>query len=429
MTRKISRPVLVVLVAATAVNLLAGVVYGLRRPMCSDASYFLGIAKSLADGHGYFLKEGFWPDQPTMSRAPAWPFLVSAGLRACRSVSPDLLMRIMSLALNAVVAALVAALALRLFRTAAAALIAGLAWAVYPMALFEACEGNSEILFLGLALTGVLLILERSGTEAPDGGPALPAIQPASSARFLAGCLTLGCACLVRTNFVLFGVFALVTLGVCCRFRFSVRAARLLAMGLLLFSLPSGLWALRNYRVCGDFPVLSTLRGQTLYGGNNPVVAETLPYWGYWVFPDVIPGEKTMYELSRTMSEYDVDCYYTRKARAFIRGHKLAMPRLLLGKLIRAYVPIPWKPSLGSYAVSAVRWVLYATALAGLIVAWRRVDRTYRAILAAVMLTNVTTVLLFYGYSRFAFELDPFLLPLSAFALMVMFRRRDFKDA
>jgi hypothetical protein len=72
-----------------------------------------------------------------------------------------------------------------------------------------------------------------------------------------------------------------------------------------------------------------------------------------------------------------------------------------------------------------VRWILYATAVAGLLLAWRRLGRMYRAILAAMVLANLATVLIFYGYSRFAFELDPFLLPLSAWALVSVMGRRE----
>ena len=403
----------IVLLAAVAVNLAAGLAFGLRKPMASDAFYFLSIGRSLSEGAGFVLREGFWPEQPTMSRAPGWPFAISLALRGCKGCSPDGAMRVLNLALNAGVSVLVALLALRLFGSRWTGWVAGMAWAVHPMALFEALEGNSEILFFALALAGVLLILRRG--------------------RWVwLGCLFLGLACLVRPNFVLWGCLAAGLLvarsGVSLLTRRSrpvipPRTVALLAVGLLLFLLPSGLWAIRNYRVCGDFPVLSTLRGQTLYGGNNPVVAETLEFWGYWVFPNAIPGEKTMYELSRTLSEYEVDCYYTQKGRAFVAANKGAMPRLLLGKLIRAYVPVPWKASPGSYAVGAVRLALYATALAGFFLAWRLMSRAYKVILAAMVLTNVATVLVFYGYSRFAFELDPFLLPLSAYGIIEAVRR------
>jgi hypothetical protein len=162
--------------------------------------------------------------------------------------------------------------------------------------------------------------------------------------------------------------------------------------------------------------VLSTLRGQTFYGGNNSVVADTLEYWGYWVFPNSIPGEPPMVELAQTMSEYEVDAYYYNRGLGYLRAHLFQAPRLLLGKLIRAYVPMPWKASWGAYAVGVYRVVLYLAAVFGFAWLWRGLDRRYGLVLGAMLWTNALTVLLFWGCARFAFPLDPFLLPAAGFA-------------
>ena len=192
----------------------------------------------------------------------------------------------------------------------------------------------------------------------------------------------------------------------------------ILALGVALFLLPSGLWASRNYRVCGHFPVLSTLRGQTLYGGNNDVVANNFTYWGYWVFPDAIPGEKTMAELARSMSEYEVDRYYYEKGKAYIRSHLDSVPRMWMGKLVRAYVPVPWNLTVETGAVSVYRWFLYGVALIGVLRWWRAVDGLYRMTVSAMLLANTATILVFWGCARFAFPLDPFLLPFAAAGLL-----------
>jgi hypothetical protein len=170
--------------------------------------------------------------------------------------------------------------------------------------------------------------------------------------------------------------------------------------------------------VCGHFPVLSTLRGQTIYGGNNSVVANDLNYWGYWVFPDSIPGETPMAELAGTRSEYEVDVYYYDRACSYIRENWFGLPRLLLGKLVRAYVPVPWKPQWASYGVCAYRILLYLAAIAGVFLGLRRVPRGYGVLLLAMLLTNIMTVLIFWGVTRFAFVLDPFLLPFAGLAMV-----------
>ena len=191
-----------------------------------------------------------------------------------------------------------------------------------------------------------------------------------------------------------------------------------LGMGALIFITPPMLWAVRNQRVCGYFPVLSTLRGQTFYGGNNTVTAYDFKYWGYWVFPDQIPGETPMVVMSHRMSEYDVDVTYMNKGKQFIHEHPGRMPWLLLGKLVRAYVPVPWKPIPSSIGMAGLRFVLYGFFLVGLKRHWRRLPPTYRAVFVGMVLTNVLMVLSFYGYSRFAFELEPFLMPLAAVAMV-----------
>ena len=446
---------------ALAVNLGLAFARGLNRPMESDSFYFLAIAKSLAQGHGYFLQEGFWPQAPTMSRSPAWPFVVSLALRLAPGANADGAMRLVACGTNALAAALVAQLAWVLFGRRRVAVGAGAVYAIYPVALYEASEGTSEVLFTVLVLAGTLFLLGARW-------------------RPLAGLLLLGCAALARPNFVTWIGFAGVlwvwqksrhthprplqggecetvvanevpssgggreteaTLGVPLlgveqetaasnrvpllgggRGGFAASIVAPIA-AVMLFLLPSSLWAARNYRVCGHFPVLSTLRGQTFYGGNNDVVADTLEWWGYWVFPNSIPGEPTMYALSRSMSEYEVDAYYFDKGKAWVRQHRSAMPRLVLGKLIRAYVPVPWRPSAKSWAVAACRGLLYLLGAVGLWLARHRLSPRLWIALVAMALANVLTVVAFWGCARFAFELEPLVIPFAIAACFAPFLR------
>jgi branched-subunit amino acid transport protein AzlD len=116
------------------------------------------------------------------------------------------------------------------------------------------------------------------------------------------------------------------------------------------------------------------------------------------------------------MSEYEVDVYYTEKGRQFIRTHATRMPWLLLGKLVRAYVPIPWKPIPSSLIMAAIRAMLDLLFVFGLVRLWRGLPAAFRTIFLAMALTNALMVLSFYGYSRFAFAIEPFGMPLAAAA-------------
>ncbi|MEI6169175.1 MAG: hypothetical protein WCS52_18490 [bacterium] len=471
---------------ALLVNAALGLKFGLNKPMVSDAQLYLQIAQSVADGDGYRLREGFWPDAPTMSRAPGWPFLVSVALQVMRGIAPDLLMRCLNLLLNSLVAVLVAMLAMRVigyglsvigvkpqaFSLAnnggpttptwfnACGLVAALLYIFYPVALYEAYEGMSEILFLALALSGTILLLgqwdRRLISDRLKASPSLPsaathvytthASQSNNSVALMwsdvcglmslfSGFLLLGLSCLVRPSFILWiGFVGVIVIGYWLwvigrkmkNFILSWPVVCSLLSGVfcvVLFLAPSFLWAVRNYHVCKHFPVLSTLRGQTFYGGNNPVVAGTREYWGYWVFPNNIPGEKTMYELSRTKSEYEVDAYYFEKGKTFVKEHWRNMPLLLLGKIVRAYVPVPWKFSWAAMMVAVFRCGLYILAGLGLWFLWGKLDVYFKIILTAIIATNLALVLTFYGYNRFAFEVDPFLIPFAGASLCLLVRK------
>lgn len=399
---------------ALVLNLGFGLARGLDRPMESDAYYYFQLAESLAAGGGYVVRDGFWPDAPSAQRMPAWPAAVALALRGLPEAPPAAVMRALDLVLNAVCAPLVAALTWWLIRRPLPTLLAGLGFAIYPVGIVCADEGLSEPLFLLLAMAGVLLLLRGLPTDRAASTP-----TPARLAGLWLGFLLLGMASLARANFLLWlGFFGV---GLACWAWHDGWWRRpawwgILALGALLFLAPPLGWAARNAKLYGAFPVLSTLRGQTFYGGNNALVATDPHYWGYWVFPNQIPGERTLLSLSRTMSEYEVDVYYYEKGRAYLREHPGQVPGMLLGKLVRAYVPVPWVWLPGSVVLAGIRFLLYALVGLGIAWQWREWSAAWRVVLAALVLTNVAMVLMFYGYTRFAFALEPFLMPLAAVA-------------
>jgi hypothetical protein len=95
----------------------------------------------------------------------------------------------------------------------------------------------------------------------------------------------------------------------------------------------------------------------------------------------------------------------------FVENNPACMPALFLGKLVRAYVPVPWKWSVGTLSVSLFRWILYGVAFAGMFKTWRQVSQVYRVGFVAMLLTSVTAVVVFWGCARFAFALEPFMIP------------------
>ncbi|MFT7489544.1 MAG: hypothetical protein ACI9OU_001948, partial [Candidatus Promineifilaceae bacterium] len=318
--------------------------------------------------------------------------------------------RSLALVLHAVASLFVTAIALRLFRNGLIALVAGAVSVIHPAGLFAAHEGLSESAFVALAAAGTLLLLTHLPASFTQAS-AEERLMRRSSFGILFGFLLLGLSCLVRANFVLWIIFFAASYGLVVLRRRSLGALALLAVGGLLFTLPPLTWAARNYELCGHFPAFSALRGQTFYGGNNIVVARDKAFWGYWVFPNQIPGETPMVELAQSMTEYEVDCYYYERGKRFVRENARAMPVLLVGKLVRAYVPIPWGRSFPSYASNAFRLVFMLAAIHGLVFFWRRTDARYLWLMGSMVATSVATVLVFYGYSRFAYTVEIFFIP------------------
>jgi len=324
-------------------------------------------------------------------------------------------MRVLNLLLNTVVALLVAGLTMILFRNVPASFIAGGLYSIHPTALYLAYTGESEVLFLALCIGGTMIVLAGR------------------SARWL-GFILLGASCLVRANFVLWIMFYAVLCMVLmvkkrqpdmsgpysnvCPAGIDKFPLLTFVFCVLLFVLPPALWMLRNYRVCGRFPVMSSLRGEVFYGGNNALTCGSREYWGYWVFPDRIPGEQSKKDLAATMSECAMDVYYYEKGKVFVRQNLMRMPRLLFGKLVRAYIPVPWKLNVATAGASLYRWGLYITCIVGMLFVWGKTECRYKAILFTMVLVNISTVLFFWGCARFAFEVEPFLVPFSAVGVL-----------
>jgi hypothetical protein len=427
---------------ALAVNAVLALKLGINVPMEGDALQFLSIAKNLAVGKGYVSSATFWPKTQTMQRLPGWPFLISLGLGAFPSFQPDLVMRCLNIVINACIAPVIAMLSLALFSRGSVAVFAGMIYTFHPTGFYLAYDGDSEPLFVLLVGIATLLLMKSRVFEvivspAMEHSPHSKEFEPNGQGevgwvvhrsryvQLLGGFSFFGLACLIRVSFVLWlSFFVLIIyfnntsmprqfMGM--KNSHKIQVLCLVTFSLALFLAPTFMWACRNYAVSGKFPVLSTLRGQTFYGGNNAVVMHERAYWGYWVFPNRIPGETKLADLSRTMSEVEVDRYYFRKGLEYVRGNIPHMPVLLIGKLVRAYVPVPWKLSIGTGILSAYRWGLYILAGTGILWIWKRSDPAYRMALSAMVYANIATVLIFWGCARFSFEIEPFLIPFSAF--------------
>ena len=101
----------------------------------SDGPFYIGIARSLAADKGFVLGESFWPNEPTMGRAPVWPFILSVPARLAPGLDDSTLLRFSAACLNSVSAVLLFAVTVLLGGDLRASILAGLGYALYPVAL------------------------------------------------------------------------------------------------------------------------------------------------------------------------------------------------------------------------------------------------------------------------------------------------------
>jgi hypothetical protein len=365
-----------------------------------DSEQYLAIGRSLANGRGYIDTAGLWPDRPSYDRMPGWPLVIAAALKLAPQASEAAVLRYTGAFCLALIGAFFALLHRQLGVRSELSVLGGLAVALSPGMVFLALAGLSEVLFLLVAAAGTVAIL--------GGG------------RWMyAGAAVFGLAALVRPNFVLMPVaFVLLALllpgsrGEFCEKMLRGKTGVRLAVLVVIVFLPALAWTLRNYSLTGRFPVLSSLEGETLYGANNEVVANNLTAWGYWIVPDQIPGEMHKADLARGRTDMDLTDYYHHRAIEWIKHHLSALPRLLLGKLIRAFVPMPWLPVAGTWLAFSYRFLLDVLYLSLVRWWWPEISRLYLLLCLAMLLVLLFTTVLYYGSFRFTHvSLEVFFVP------------------
>jgi hypothetical protein len=89
---------------------------------------------------------------------------------------------------------------------------------------------------------------------------------------------------------------------------------------------------------------------------------------------------------------------------------------LILGKLVRGFVPIPFRPRFGSYVVFFFRAIIYL----GLLVSLRKIsrgNRVYTYLLGSAFMVVLITTVMYYGIYRFSYLFEVPSMPLIAAAL------------
>lgn len=353
-------------------------------PLASDARDYDALGWTLATTAHYANDDG----TPTAYRGPGYPAFVAAIYAAGRHPAA---VKAAQAALDALTALLLYALLAR--RSRAAALIAGVAWAVLPAAVLFSGQLFSETAFtFGVVALAWLVSQDRAWADA------------------LAG-LALGALILTKPMMLLFAAalpFALVK-------RPSARPTTAI-LGIAM--VPVLAWVGRNLLVMGT-PALITGAGANLWIGNNPRAN------GGYVEPSPIEAPAAIGEVeSDRIAGGDALAYIANHpgATALLDTRKLALlasseAELAAGAFTRPdtgarlrerYRAVPgWLRAVVSMPTLAI----LVLGVFGFAVAPSGIERR---LFAALLFAIAASSLVFFGGSRFRFPLMPFLVLFAA---------------
>jgi hypothetical protein len=388
--------ILFLVAIAVIVRLVACVIVPIDKKPWSDSAQYVNLGISLAKGGGYNLSEGnCWPGKPTIIRAPGWPLLLSMAYRVVPEGCRWKIAQALAVILDVVNVLLVMSLARIMGGSIIMAGVAGGLYAINPIMVGLCAQAGCE----PAGVTFLLLYLCMAiGRWLPD----LP--------RYALAGLSLGVACLIRTNWLVIAGFACV--GVFWVFRRQVRHAIVMASVFwIAVMVPLMPWLVRNAIEFGQFPVFGAGGGETFYGGNNDLAADPRsPMWGYIVQPGGIPNEPALQVMAARMSEVEVDRYWMRRGWDWLRANPEKVPILVVGKLRRAFVPIPRNATSPMVlAASAYRAVIGGATIICVILLWRRRIRLRPEIwtnIGAVILATFATTVVFCGVMRYVIVME-----------------------
>jgi Flp pilus assembly protein TadD len=374
----------------------------------ADAPFF---DLRLGDAESYHLwarriAGGDWLGSDVFYQAPLYPYVLACIYGTLGESA--LIVRVVQAALGAASCTLLAAAGMSLFgRTG---LLAGLALAVYPPAIFldGLLEKSALVTFFVTALLALL--------AAPES--ARPWV------RWLAVGLTLGLLTLARENALILAVpiACWIALGPLSGRR--TAAALIVAAGCAAILLPV---ALRNRAVSGELYLTTSQLGPNFYIGNHDGATGTYDALvvGHGSARDERADATRIAEqaLGRTLTPSEVSSYWTGRALEYIRSQPVAWLRLLGRKLALTFgaAEVSDTESLEVYAEWS--WLLrmvkpfdfgvvFGLAVFGTIVTWPSRRRLW--FLHALAGAYAVTLVLFYVFARYRFPLVPILMTLAA---------------
>jgi 4-amino-4-deoxy-L-arabinose transferase-like glycosyltransferase len=273
----------------------------------SDAGWYFNRGIALASGHGYSeggVPTAFWP--------PGWSWVMSLLFRL---FGPSLrAVQIFNLVCSLATGWLTLDLGRRLFNSELAARTGLLLLAIYPNAIGYVPLVWTEVFYTTLLLLGCWLIVARHSTGTLT----------------LAG-LVFGLATLVKTQtlIVIPFIFGIDLLRGEVSFK-AMRTILLKCAAVVAFALVVVLpWSYRNYRIFGEWILVSTNGGLTLLTGNNPSARG-----------DYTQDDALVTSIPRNVAnQIEVDKEAKRRALQWIKENPGRFVALLPLKVFRLWIP------------------------------------------------------------------------------------------
>lgn len=286
---------------------------------------------------------------------------------------------------------------------------AAIVWAGFPTSLFFSAELSSEPLMLVLLLGFLVAGLRFAYTPSWFGA-------------LFAGTL-LGMTLLVHPSKAI--MLPMVLIWAIWQFRKEPTKILLgLAIPVMAVAVLSP-WVIRNYNVFDEFIPFSTMGGSVLLQGNNRLVVTDPALHGYVIWDTKIPEYAEL--LQKPNNEIERDKVARMLAMEWLWENRDKWPFLITAKLKRGLTPFlqPGAPKLEAYAM-LLSWgpILVLSAIAfpvTLISFLRRGDPAWLIHLAILHFIAITVI--FFGYARYRYSIEPLCVLLAISALGYIFSR------
>ncbi len=389
--------------AALLARIAGASLIGLSYPMDNDEPEYYAPAIHITNGEGYRKIPQQSPDQVahlTAYRMPGPSLVLALGMKLFGSSVATA--RFISAVFSALAAPLMYLLARRI-APYQAAVLAGLACAVYPTYVYYSLRIFSEPYFIPMFLLSLLIT-----SYAVDSDK--------SWSSFIAG-IAWGLTAMIRPHAVPMAGLIAIYLIVIHRQRLR---GTFVVLGVVMFLVP---WLIRNELVLGHPVLLATESGETLLGSNNPYVVADPELHGMWLSPMKIPEYterlrpiRDEVERSRVQAEIAMD---------YLKTNPGNIPLLAYYKLRRWLTPVTVSRGLIRFLVLASYGTLLALLAAGLVL---RVFARSASLSIALLCTFVfllITAVYWGGLTRGRVPLEVLWIPWGAWGAWNLLLRLD----